>query len=671
MKQFKVIDLFAGAGGLSLGFQQTEQFEIKAAFENSPYMQETYRKNHPGVDVQGDVCAADYMKIQKQYGPIDVVIGGPPCQGFSNANRQRNHAINQNNMLVKQYIRAILDLRPKAFVMENVSMLKSEIHRFYLSKADRKLVRNCSVPTKDTPLCLIEGKYAFRGAEAIAKDKVRLLLYLWPEAHYSELNIVFKYNKNMSKMETALRKHKKKLLEYAQFHISDASSDYILSIDSAAFQAIIDYYSGNKNANEVIEAIAPAIMIQRMLSIAKEIHDNDLVVDCYSSKNGVYAHIQSFAVYDYLQAVLSDECSYSFKSGVLCAADYGAPQKRMRFVVIGVRKDIADQVDFPDRLFCESDYRTVRDAIEDLEKVEPFYNIEDDKDGIPLETVHDCSSLCKQLRDSPVLKNHIVTKTTKTALERFRALKQGENFHALSDDLKTNTYTDAARTQNTIYLRLNYDEPSGTVVNVRKSMWIHPIKDRAISVREAARLQTFPDSFVFCGSKDKQYQQVGNAVPPIMAMAIAKKLAEILDCHMKNHEKEIRSMNMSHIRSKDTRPEEIVGKFLFSKGFRYRKNVKTLPGCPDIVLPKYKTVVFVNGCFWHMHDCPRFVWPATNQEYWEPKIKRNAERDKANHEMLQSQGWNVITIWECELKKNAGERLDSLADEIIRNQPAV
>ena len=100
---------------------------------------------------------------------------------------------------------------------------------------------------------------------------------------------------------------------------------------------------------------------------------------------------------------------------------------------------------------------------------------------------------------------------------------------ALSDALKKNTYTDVDRTQNTIYLRLNYDEPCGTVVNVRKSMWIHPVLNRAISVREAARLQTFPDSFVFYGSQDKQYQQVGNAVPPIMAKAIAKKLATLLE----------------------------------------------------------------------------------------------------------------------------------------------
>ena len=91
------------------------------------------------------------------------------------------------------------------------------------------------------------------------------------------------------------------------------------------------------------------------------------------------------------------------------------------------------------------------------------------------------------------------------------------------------------------------------------------------------------------------------------------------------HSKEVRSVNMSHIRSKNTKPEELARKYLFSKGFRYRKNDKRLPGKPDIVLPKYKTVVFVNGCFWHKHTCSRFAWPASNKEYWIPKINKNAE----------------------------------------------
>ena len=124
-------------------------------------------------------------------------------------------------------------------------------------------------------------------------------------------------------------------------------------------------------------------------------------------------------------------------------------------------------------------------------------------------------------------------------------------------------------------------------------------------------------------------------------------------------------MNMSHIRSTNSKPEEIVRKYLFAKGFRYRKNVKKLPGCPDIVLPRYKTVIFVNGCFWHKHDCLRFVWPSSNREYWIPKIEKNAERDKFNSFELQKMGWRVITIWECELKKkNRETRLEELLTEI-------
>ena len=179
MKKYSVIDLFAGAGGLSLGFMQTNKYEIKAAFENSPYMQETYRANHAGVDVFGDVCKADYKKLKKMYGSIDVVIGGPPCQGFSNANRQKNHVISRNNMLVKQYLRAILELQPKAFVMENVSMLRSEIHRFYKTKADIEIVSEYSIPVKETSVVLLEPAYCFEGAIEIVKSPDLISKYLW------------------------------------------------------------------------------------------------------------------------------------------------------------------------------------------------------------------------------------------------------------------------------------------------------------------------------------------------------------------------------------------------------------------------------------------------------------------------------------------------------------
>lgn len=132
-----------------------------------------------------------------------------------------------------------------------------------------------------------------------------------------------------------------------------------------------------------------------------------------------------------------------------------------------------------------------------------------------------------------------------------------------------------------------------------------------------------------------------------------------------NHTKEQRSYNMSRIRSKNNAPEEKVRKFIFSKGFRYRKNDKNLPGCPDIVLPKYKTVIFVNGCFWHKHNCKRFVWPSSNEEYWKKKILRNVERDEINIKELKELGWKVLVVWECELKKvTIDKRLETLVDEI-------
>ena len=526
---YKVVDLFAGAGGLSLGFMQTQKYDIKVAFENSPYMQDTYRLNHPGVEVQGDVCTADYDAIKKKYGEIDVVIGGPPCQGFSNANRQKNHAISQNNMLVKQYIRAILELKPKAFVMENVSMLKSDVHRFYMEESDIETVERCGIPVKSTPLHLLDAEYVFDGALEIVKDQQKIQQYLWPEQHYFELNVIYKAAKNLDKMKSALEKHKKKLCAAAADYAKSFGNNHISRVSADAFQAVLNYYSGVLDASALKSKIEPAIMIQRMLSKAQEIYENHIVVDAYSVEDGIAAVIRSFAVYDYLEKVLqAPENDYVLDKGVLCAADYGAPQKRMRFVVIGIKRSISPKVALPKGRFDADEYRTVRDAISDLEDVTPVFDLEDDKDGIRIERKENLNELASALRNAEVLRNHIVTKTTDIAMERFRALKQGQNFHALDESLKMNTYTDAARTQNTIYLRLNYDEPSGTVVNVRKSMWIHPTLDRAISVREAARLQTFPDSFVFCGSKDKQYQQVGNAVPPIMAKSIAKKLAKIL-----------------------------------------------------------------------------------------------------------------------------------------------
>lgn len=128
--------------------------------------------------------------------------------------------------------------------------------------------------------------------------------------------------------------------------------------------------------------------------------------------------------------------------------------------------------------------------------------------------------------------------------------------------------------------------------------------------------------------------------------------------------KEVRSRNMAAIKGANTKPEELVRKYLFSKGFRYRKNVRSLPGSPDVVLPKYKTVIFVNGCFWHMHDCKWFKWPKSNSDFWREKITKNIERDARNKEALEKDGWQVLTVWECELKKNFEDTMSKAVSDI-------
>lgn len=125
---------------------------------------------------------------------------------------------------------------------------------------------------------------------------------------------------------------------------------------------------------------------------------------------------------------------------------------------------------------------------------------------------------------------------------------------------------------------------------------------------------------------------------------------------------------MASIHSEDTRPEQAVRRELWHRGYRFRKCVRTLPGTPDIVLPKFRTCIFVNGCFWHGHKgCSKFVMPKTRTEFWVNKIARNQERDLVNIQRLESIGWSAITVWECELGKssieNTMEKIEAMLEE--------
>ena len=524
MKKYKLIDLFAGAGGLSLGFANTNYYDIKAFVENNKYAAETYKFNIKNADEYADIKTINFKELNEKYGGLDIVIGGPPCQGFSNANRQHNHAINQNNKLVKEYIRAVLEINPKAFVMENVSMLKSSVHRFYIEKKDIDVIKKYNIETKDDYIFLLDKSLFFNDIINIVNNMYSIKVNTWDDLLFSHINILYKNSVNFDRYKNAYKRHISKIKKLIYSH-EQSQNDVIRKADSFLFDFLLNMNDSDEELIRLKQLLFIPVCYQKMLKRAKEIHENDIVANFLIKQENLVAEVSSCAVYDYLTSILgAGQNGYCINKGILSAEDFGIPQKRKRFILIGVKKQICQSFDLPK---IKINKTTVYDAISDLENIEPFVSVDEDL-GIDLKTIKH-NSFLDTLKDSNKVFNHIVPRTSENALKRFKYIKQGQNFHDLPGELKTNTYSNIERTQNTIYKRLKYNDLSGTVVNVRKSMWIHPVKDRAVSIREAARLQTFPDSFKFLGPKDSEYQQVGNAVPPIMAKAIGEYLITLLE----------------------------------------------------------------------------------------------------------------------------------------------
>lgn len=534
---FKTIDLFAGAGGLSLGFKQTGQFDLVAAAEINKNAQATYKENIPtnpdNFRFIDNVIGYDFSALKEELGGIDVVIGGPPCQGFSNANRQKNHLINMNNALVKEYFRAIKEILPQAFVMENVSMLESNTHRFYDSYNDHDEIEalradNCNIPTRDDSIFI--SKDSFNGFDMlnIATDINTVEKLILPDDLYVLIRVLNKNKNNKKRLPNFLSKNSNKLIMQIDKYIETIDAlDNLKALIGEMLNIIKQTLPQEKDIKDCSELILLVELQKNLISI-KEIYQNRLIGTFQrDTDNNVIFKTKSYAVIDYINAILGNR--YIQKGATLNSEWFGVPQERKRHIIIGINnennKNSESEIVFPSQNLNNMHF-TVEDAIMDL--AEYPVSTESICDDIPYNKKDKLSEYAKEMRKgSTTVKNHIATKTTNTAMERFKAIEQGMNFHSLDDNLKT-TYSDPTRTQNTIYLRLNPKEPSGTVVNVRKSMWIHPTKDRAVTVREAARLQSFPDSFKFIGTKDSQYQQVGNAVPPKLAKGIAEKVLKYI-----------------------------------------------------------------------------------------------------------------------------------------------
>ena len=525
---FTTVDLFAGAGGLSKGFEQTGRFKIVLAAENNSNAVATYRKNHPNTEIRDDVRSIDYMEVRRKYGKVDLVIGGPPCQGFSNANRQKA-TISTNNGLVKEFVRAVRELKPAMFVMENVSMLKSETHRFYCASNDKKELDRLQIPIENDRIALT--KFFPELSNAIEDIKVsldRYQDYIWDENFFHVVNVLYKRISDDEKFSRSWIKNACRLKKYALSENRCLPADTVGVAYRKLYETITSISNNTKDLSALKEVVRIANPFQRLYRQYMDVVSNNIEVDGFEWDKGISVKVKSYSVFEYIKRSFEGEVfPYEINCDVLNAADFDAPQRRERFVIIGSR--IGEKPPMPQPIFTETNYRTVRDAIEDLELLIPSTDLNANSLPLPL---YDTSGkpLMQLLRDSRRIENHLITATKATAQERFEALKEGGNFHTLPDRLKS-TYSDGKRTQSTIYLKLKYDEPSGTVVNVRKSMWVHPAISRALSVREAARLQTFTDSYVFMGPKDSQYQQVGNAVPPILARAIADQIIQYMDTH--------------------------------------------------------------------------------------------------------------------------------------------
>ena len=353
MKTYIGIDLFAGAGGLSVGAEMAG-VSILHAIELNESAAKTYRHNHPATNVLcEDIRKVDPIRVVGSNTHPFIIMGGPPCQGFSMSNTMTRNMDNPNNSMFKEFVRFVRELKPDWFLFENV---------------------------------------------------------------WGLTNI------------------------------------------------------NNGETEKMIES-------------------------CFES------------------------LGYSVESKVLWASDYGVPQSRNRYFMVGNRLGIA--FSFPNPFdYCV----TVGDAISDLPVLSNGDSFESLHYTIPQQKA---SKYAQQMRRGcKRCKQNYVSRNNELVIERYKHIGQGQNWSAIPESLMEN-YADKGRCHSNIYRRLKLDKPSVVISNYRKSMLIHPTQDRGLSVREAARIQSFPDSYYFEGPISHIQQQIGNAVPPLLAKAVIEQIIKL------------------------------------------------------------------------------------------------------------------------------------------------
>ena len=352
------IDIFSGAGGLSLGAEMAG-IQISYGIEINPSAAKSFTRNHKGAQVlQCDIKDIDPSLLKEGKEAVFVIMGGPPCQGFSLSNTRTRNMKNENNFLFLEFVRFVRELKPTWFVLENV----------------------------------------------------------W----------------GLTKMEEGRTK--------------------------------------------------------------------DMIEDCFRA------------------------LGYEVNSKVLCASDYGVPQNRHRFFMVGNRHGL--KFKFPEPYGGKQ--ITVDEAIGDLPDLDNGEMLERGRYKVPISKASEYAQIMRAKSYYPT--QNFVSRNNDLVIQRYTHIKQGENWRVIPDELMQN-YANKGRTHSGIYKRLIAGQPSVVISNYRKSMLIHPYQNRGLSVREAARLQSFPDNFYFEGPISHIQQQIGNAVPPLLAKAVFEQIIKMSRHH--------------------------------------------------------------------------------------------------------------------------------------------
>ncbi|WP_368258584.1 DNA cytosine methyltransferase, partial [Blautia wexlerae] len=300
----KTIDLFAGAGGLSYGFESTGEFLIVAAAENNKNARKTYIENHKGrndIRMITDVRGYDFSALASEFDGIDVVIGGPPCQGFSNANRQKNHIISMNNSLVKEYFRAIREIRPKAFVMENVSMLSSETHRFYDSTKDHNVVTELGVQMREDELVLSDSDYhGYSLMNIIEADEIAD--YKISDELFQLLNVLYKNRNNEERLRKYIDNKSKLIIDKIASQTEEVKNNL-------GFLGQISNLINTEQIRNCFSELGQFIKFQKTFRLKEELDSNEIIYEIkYDPETGkIIAQVKSYSVIEYVNKILGDD----------------------------------------------------------------------------------------------------------------------------------------------------------------------------------------------------------------------------------------------------------------------------------------------------------------------------------------------------------------------------